>query len=149
MTSQTTAQQPRRTRRAIIALAGAAALALAVGVGLGTWQVHSHSGRAARVQTSGAAAQGEVGAAGTTLVALPSVLTTSAGTPSVYLVGSAAQAQEVQQRVNWAAPAGLSVPAAVLVVGPTDDAALAASLQHLVLADQYPLGPVIDLRTPQ
>jgi hypothetical protein len=42
-----------------------------------------------------------------------------------------------------------SLQAAVLVVSPTADAALAVSLQQRVLVEGYALGPVIDLRPSQ
>jgi hypothetical protein len=73
---------------------------------------------------------------------------------TLILVASPEQAKGVTEQLDQVrritAPFGVppSQPV-VLVVSPTENAALAASLQQRVLVAGYPLGPVIDLRTSQ
>jgi hypothetical protein len=123
MTSKTASYQHQRARRTTRALAGGAALALAVGVGLGTWQVRSHGGRAAIGPTTGGeAAQGQAPAARRIPGDTNSGATTTATTPSVYLVGSAAQAHAVQQGLDQVAIAWQPLDATVVQVADDEEA---------------------------
>jgi hypothetical protein len=67
----------------------------------------------------------------------------------IILVASPEQATAVTQQLAQARSLVPSLQAEVLVVSPTESAALAAMLQQRVLVEGHPLGPVIDLRPPQ
>jgi hypothetical protein len=117
----------------------AAALAIGPLAGLASWQIGLHGHRGSTVtpaplqiqlqggsQTTSLPANGQGAAeqpgdgsaiAGSTAPATSSVPTV-ASTPSIYLVGTAAQASEVQQRLDWAAIGWQPLDATVLVVAP-------------------------------
>jgi hypothetical protein len=76
----------------------------------------------------------------------PPVKPVPAQEQTIILVASPEQAKVVTEQLEQARSLVPSLQAAVLVVSPTATAALAASLQQLVLVEGYALGPVIDLR---
>jgi hypothetical protein len=79
----------------------------------------------------------------------PPVKPVPAPEQTLILVASPEQAAAVTEQLDQVRSVVPSLQAEVLVVSPTADVALAASLQQRVLVDGYALGPVIDLRSPQ
>jgi hypothetical protein len=96
---------------------GLAALAvgLAAGVGASKVDLHGHRSRTAtQVQPL------SLPQSGSQVISLPATSsgTTAASLPYLYLVGSTAQAQEVQQGLDWVGITGQPLDARVLVVPP-------------------------------
>jgi hypothetical protein len=157
--------QKSSSRRQLVVVALAAlAIGLAAGVGATKVDLHRHTGSAARqVQPQAGSQASSLPATGSTAAEQPGSGSAAGGSsapatssvpaavsiPYLYLVGSTAQAQEVQQSLDWAAIGWQPLDARVLVVPPEVSAGeVAASVNDL--SQMSGLAPVTieDLRTP-
>jgi hypothetical protein len=138
----------RRSSRRQLVMAGATVLALGLAVGVGAWRVgmHHHNGTiATQVQPQ---SQPQGGSQANDLPATSSV-PTAASIPSLYLVGSTEQANDVQQVLDWAAIAWQPLEASVQVVPPGVSAAeVAETVNEARSMEGLVPMTVEDLRTP-
>ncbi len=159
MASMTVGTPKRPTTKTTwyLAAAGGAALALAVVVGIGTWQVVRH-GRGTETPAI-SAAQTEPRATADAAPAPVPPARVAAPEMTYYLVGSQAQASDLQAMIDGDANrvrAETGEPplnAVVVVVGSADDEArvgrMFSELDNMLLATGQPLPRVVDLRAPE
>jgi hypothetical protein len=157
---------PKSSSRRQLVLVGLAALAVGLAVGLGADRVDLHrhrSSSASQVQPQGGSQASSLPATGSTAAeqpgngsetggasaAITSSLSKPASIPYLYLVGSAAQANDVQQGLDWVAITSQPLEATVLVVPPeVSGGEVAESVNEFRRMGGLVPVTVEDLRTP-
>jgi hypothetical protein len=162
MATYTGTRKPSSRRQLVVVGLTALAVGLAAGVGATKVDLHGHRGRTAtQVQPQGGSQASSLPATGSTAAEQPqdvaasgdssapasSSVHTPASIPYLYLVGSAAQANDVQQRLDQIVIAWQPVDARVLVVPPeVSGGEVAASVDELRQAEGLAPVTVEDLR---
>jgi hypothetical protein len=157
-------QKSSSRRQLVVVGLAALAIGLAAGVGASKVDLHRHNGStASQAQPQGGSQASSLPATGSTAAEQPATVPETAGSsapatssvptaasiPSLYLVGSTAQAQEVQQNLDWAAIAWQPLDVRVLVVAPEVSAAeIAGTMNEARSMEGLVPMTVEDLRTP-